>query len=135
MRIAGLSLAQGEDERIPWRATRSGGVFWFPLHLEEGEGGGVRAPGPDRGGATVLIRMDPGRGYAPHRHVGSEDVLVLQGGYRDEFGEHHCGDHVHYAAGSRHSPVALGDGTRPPGPANPACILYATAPLGIELLD
>ena len=79
--------------------------------------------------------MAPGRGYAPHRHVGTEDVLVLQGGYRDELGEHRRGDHVHYPAGSTHAPQALGDPERPAGPDNPACVLFSVVPDGIELLE
>jgi anti-sigma factor ChrR (cupin superfamily) len=78
--------------------------------------------------------MDPGTGYGRHRHVGSEDVLVLAGGYRDELGEYRQGDCVHYPAGSSHAPVALGDRARPIGPENPSCVLFAVAPLGIELL-
>ena len=86
-------------------------------------------------GATVLIRMEPGCGYTPHRHVGTEDVLVLAGGYRDEFGTYRQGDHVHYDPGSAHAPCALGERGRPVDEANPACILYSTVPEGIELLE
>lgn len=128
MRIPGLKLT-GDLADLPWRETSDGGVQWLPLHLDETASSGAR-----RGGATVLIRMAPGAGYGAHRHVGAEDVLVLEGGYRDELGEHHQGDHVHYPPASAHAPVALGDPARPAGPGNPACILYATAPLGIELL-
>lgn len=78
--------------------------------------------------------MAPGQGYRPHRHVGTEDVLVLCGGYRDAEGEHRAGDHVHYPAGTSHSPVALGDSERPAGPANPACVLFSVVPEGIEVL-
>jgi anti-sigma factor ChrR (cupin superfamily) len=127
MRIPGLQLA-GDLADLPWRATSDGGVHWLPLFLEE-----AASRGAHRGGATVLIRMAPGAGYAAHRHVGGEDVLVLQGGYRDEQGEYRQGEHVHYPSGSAHAPVALGDPRRPAGPENPACILFASAPLGIEL--
>ena len=82
----------------------------------------------------MLIRMEPGRGYLPHKHIGWEHVLVLQGGYRDQTGEHRQGDFVHYPPGSVHSPIALGNSAEAPGPGNPACILYATVPQGIELL-
>lgn len=125
---------------MPWRETREPGIAWLPLWLEsdgppeprtEGE---PEAPRARRGGAVVLIRMDPGCGYRPHRHVGTEDVLVLAGGYRDERGSYRAGDHVHYEPDSRHTPVALGDRERPVGPDNPACILYSSVPLGIELL-
>ncbi len=128
MFLTGLSLGpQAED--WPWRPTRDQGVSWIPLHLD---------PKPDepgrRGGATVLIRMEPGCAYAAHRHLGSEDVLVLQGGYRDGEGSYHQGQHVHYPPGSAHAPRALGDPERPIDGSNPACILYAHVPGGIELL-
>ncbi len=129
MRIPGLHC-DAEVDSLPWIETRASGVSWLPLELE-----GESSSGRLRGGGSVLIRMEPGRGYAPHRHVGTEDVLVLRGGYRDEFGEHHQGDHVHYPAGSVHAPLSLGDGSRSAGPGNPACVLFAVVPLGIELLD
>lgn len=128
MRIPGFRL-EAELDQLPWIATRDAGVSWLPLHVDEDRSTGAR-----RGGATVLIRMEPGRGYAAHRHVGSEDVLVLQGGYRDERGEYRQGEHVHYPPSSAHAPVALGDPDRPSGADNPACVLYTTVPLGIELL-
>ena len=131
--IPGLALGEG-IERLAWKATRVRGVSWLPLRLDEGESSGNRRPG-----GTVLIRMEPGCGYAPHRHVGAEDVLVLQGGYRDEFGQYVQGDHVHYPAGSRHSPVALGASSASPRASVqagvPACVLLANVALGIELLE
>ena len=75
----------------------------------------------------MLIRMEPGCGYPPHRHPGGEDVLVLQGGYRDEQGEHRSGAYVRYPEGSSHSPVALMDG--------PDCVLFAIVARGIERLE
>ena len=82
----------------------------------------------------MLIRMSPGRGYPPHRHLGVEHVLVLQGGYVDELGEHRAGTLLRYAAGSAHSPVAFGDPELPEGGQNRACILLAIARGGIEEL-
>jgi len=79
--------------------------------------------------------MEPGAGYEAHRHLGTEDVLVLQGGYRDERGEHRTGEHVHYEAGSRHAPVAIGQARRADREGDAACILFACAPGGIELLE
>jgi len=133
MRIPGLTLAEGL-EALPWRETEKEGVSFCVLHLEEPLPPLADGAHRTRGG-TVLIRMQPGQGYAAHRHVGAEDVLVLQGGYRDRLGEHVAGDHVHYPPGSEHAPVALGDASRPAGPLNPACILYSTAPLGVEVLE
>lgn len=79
----------------------------------------------DTGRVVALIRMAPGCGYPRHRHQGPEDVLVLQGGYRDEAGEHRQGQFVRYEDGSSHGPVALDAG--------PACVLLAVAHEGIEL--
>jgi anti-sigma factor ChrR (cupin superfamily) len=127
--IPGLRIESLSE--IAWRATRRAGIYWLPLHLDESVGGA----NDRRGGGTVLIRMDPGCGYAAHRHVGSEDVLVLQGSYLDDRGEHRQGSFVHYPPGSSHSPVAGGDRGRDIGPANPACILYVVTRDGIELLE
>jgi anti-sigma factor ChrR (cupin superfamily) len=97
---------------IPWRTTRYRGVA-------------VHFYASDRrsGRALALIRMDPGCGYPPHRHRGTEHVLVLQGGYRDEAGEHRAGAFVTNDDGSEHAPVAL-DGAVP-------CVLLALAHEGI----
>ena len=119
MKVPGLRL-EADPSSLPWRETRVDGVAWIPLHQDE------PTEGPRRPGATVLIRMRAGCGYTPHRHVDGEDVLVLAGGYRDEAGTYTRGEHVHYPAGSAHAPVAL---------EGEDCILYATAPGGIELLE
>ena len=120
MQILGLAM-NVSDRGIPWRSTSSPGVFWLLLSSEPDSG-----PKAERG-ATVLIRMDPGCGYPAHEHLDVEEVLVLAGGYRDEIGEYPTGEYVRYEAGSRHTPVALGDPSQPIGPDNPSCLLYASA--------
>ncbi|MGB7924776.1 MAG: cupin domain-containing protein [Pyrinomonadaceae bacterium] len=100
---------------IEWRATRHEGVFIHFLRRDE-----------RTGDASVYIRMQPGRGYPAHRHVGVEEVLVLQGGYRDQKGEHRAGAYVVNEGGSAHHPVAL-DGAED-------CIMFAVAHGGIELI-
>ena len=138
MQIPGLDIAAAADD-LPWRATRDAGIYWLPLHLDEtppdSDAGAEGGKPAKRGAASVLIRMEPGRGYAAHRHVGSEDVLVLAGGYRDAQGTYRAGEHVYYPPGSEHAPCALGDVERPIGPDNPACVLFSVVPEGIELLD
>lgn len=99
---------------ITWRATRHEGVFVNVLRRDE-----------QNNDATVLIRMQPGCGYPAHRHVGLEEVLILQGGYRDPLGEHRAGDFILNEAGSAHAPIALADED---------CIMLAIAHGGIELL-
>ena len=134
------SLSAPETESLRWRETSTRGVSWIlmapdvppPERGSEPLEAGDRDP--KRSGACVLIRMEPGCGYPTHRHLGAEDVLVLQGGYRDEFGRHVQGDFVRYPPDSDHAPVALGDAVRPPGVDNPACVLFSSIAEGIELL-
>lgn len=125
--IPGLAL-RGTIDDLPWRTTRVEGVDWIDLAP-----GGAR--GVSGGAMTVLIRMAPGVGYPRHRHLGPEDVLVLAGGYVDDDGRRaDAGDCLRYEAGSAHAPTALGDPEQPTSPDNPACILYAVAHGGTEVL-
>lgn len=101
--------------KIEWHETRHKGVFLNVLRLDE-----------KRRDATVFIRMQPGCRYPAHRHVGVEEVLILQGGYRDSSGEHRAGDYIINEAGSTHYPIAL---------EGEDCIMFAVAHGGIERLD
>jgi putative transcriptional regulator len=100
---------------IEWRATRHRGIYLHYLRRDE-----------ETGAATLFIRMEPGCGYPAHRHTGIEEVLILQGGYRDHKGEHRAGDYLVNEAGSAHYPVALD------GPED--CIMLAIIHGSIELL-
>ncbi len=100
---------------IDWRETRHEGVAIRILRRDEATGD-----------ATVLIRMRPGCAYPAHRHVGIEEVFILQGGYRDSRGRHRAGDYVLNEAGSAHGPVAL------PGE---DCVMLAVAHGGIEIVN
>jgi anti-sigma factor ChrR (cupin superfamily) len=99
---------------IEWRATRHEGIFLHTLRRDE-----------ETGDSTVLIRMQPGCAYPAHTHRGLEEVLILQGGYSDERGEHRAGQYVLNEAGSSHHPVAL-EGAED-------CIMIAFAHGGIKL--
>lgn len=100
---------------IEWRATRHSGIHLHVLRRDE-----------ETQDATVFIRMEPGCGYPAHRHTGLEEVLILQGGYRDHMGEHRAGDYFLNEAGSAHHPIAL-EGSED-------CIMLAIVHGGIELL-
>jgi putative transcriptional regulator len=100
---------------IDWVTTRHKGLYVKILRHDERTGAG-----------TVFIRMEAGCGYPAHRHKGIEEVLILQGGYRDYTGEHYAGEYILNDAGSVHYPVALeGDED---------CIIFAVAHEGIELI-
>ncbi len=100
---------------IEWRSTRHEGIFIHLLRRDE-----------RTGDATVFIRMQPGCAYPAHRHVGVEEVLVLQGGYRDQTGEHRAGEYLINEADSAHHPVALNG--------SEDCIMFAVAHGGIQML-
>jgi anti-sigma factor ChrR (cupin superfamily) len=102
-------------DAVPFVATRHPGVS---IHFYRSD--------RTTGHAAVMIKMEPGTGYPAHRHVGPEELLVLQGGFTDGQGEWRAGDYARFEAGSHHAPVALSDG--------PACIFFAVAHEGIELL-
>ena len=133
MQIPGLELALDPD-RLDWSSTRSPGISLVLLHPGPAELERARAEHGTAVEGAVLIRMDPGHGYPAHRHLGVEEVLVLSGGYRDEQGVYEAGTYVRYEPGSQHTPVALGDRALPHGRENPACVLFATARAGIELI-
>ena len=104
-------------DSIPWRETRHRGVA---VHFYCSDERSRRV--------LALIRMQPGCGYPPHRHDGTEEVLVLQGGYRDELGSYTAGQLVRYETGTEHGPVADG------AAGDPACVLLALAHEGVKLL-
>lgn len=81
----------------------------------------------DDSGATVaLLRILPGHTFPNHRHVGAEDCLVLQGGFRDSRGVYEPGDYVHYDAGSIQEGLkALEDED---------CVLFVVNQQGIEFV-
>jgi len=69
--------------------------------------------------------MAPGCGYPRHRHVGEEQVFVVEGAYQDAAGDYPAGSFQRFAPGSVHAPVAGPDGA----------LLLAWAEQGIETLE
>jgi len=52
----------------------------------------------------LLVYAPPSSTLQPHRHLGSESMLILDGGLEDRGREYGPGDWVHYPAGSCHAP-------------------------------
>ncbi len=76
-----------------------------------------RLPLSERGQTHMeLMRIEPGRGAAPHAHGGDELTLVLTGGYGD--------GHHHYGPGD--VSLAQGDFTHAPK-ADPGAVCYVLA--------
>ena len=103
-------------DAVPFKPTQHPGVA---IHFYRSD--------RQTGQATVMIRMEPGASYPGHRHDGPEELLVLQGGFRDERGTWRAGDYARFEAGSTHRPTALEDG--------PPCVFFAIAQEGISLFE
>jgi quercetin dioxygenase-like cupin family protein len=73
---------------------------------------------------TMLVRMDPGAKYIPHRHGGPEQCFVLEGDIRDGDDVFHAGDFQCLMTGSRHGAQSSESG----------CLVLIVSSLNDELL-
>ena len=74
--------------------------------------------------ATMLIRMDPGASYIPHRHNAPEQCFVLEGDVRDGDDRFEAGDFQCKETGSTHGAQTTDKG----------CLLLVVSSLSDELL-
>lgn len=83
----------------PWRPCQFSGVRLLPV-----------AGGPRVARATCILAYgQPGMGFPPHRHVGDEWTLVLQGWIEEDSGHRWGpGDLLHRTVGSVHALHAVG---------------------------
>jgi anti-sigma factor ChrR (cupin superfamily) len=100
------------DGQGEWQRVREG-VYAKQLYVDRA-----------RDSATMLIRMEPGSKYVPHRHGGPEQCFVLQGDIRE--GDHvfRAGDFQCLAEGSVHDAQWTEEG----------CLLLIVSSLEDELL-
>ncbi len=59
----------------------------------------------ERGGASRLLRIAPGKAMLPHSHDGNELTLILRGSYTDEVGRFTIGDIADLDSGIQHQPL------------------------------
>lgn len=81
---------------VRWRPLSVLGAHFAPL-----------ARDPVSGTFVSVARMSGGRRFPRHRHVGPEDVVVLQGAFGDHVGDFAPGDWASYADGSEHEPLTV----------------------------
>ena len=55
---------------------------------------------------TSLVRWAPGTRFTPHRHMGGEEILVLEGVFQDENGDYPAGTWIRSPHGSVHAPFS-----------------------------
>ncbi len=59
----------------------------------------------ERGGASRLLRIAPGKAMLPHSHDGNELTLILRGSYTDEVGRFTVGDIADLDSEIQHQPL------------------------------
>jgi len=91
----------------------------FKVHILEHD--------PATGRRTCLAWARPGAVQPRHRHHGDENVLVLQGAFRDERATYRAGDVCHSRAGSaHHDETVVGDED---------CVCFVVTYGAVELLE
>lgn len=81
---------------------------WVPSPLPGVERVVLDRLGAERGRATSLVRYAPGSSFHAHAHPGGEEILVLQGTFSDESGDHGPGWYLRHPPGSNHRPWSTG---------------------------
>lgn len=82
----------------PWLASPSPGVSRSMLDRV----------GEEDARATSLVRYAPGSVFPEHAHPDGEEILVLEGSFSDDSGEHGPGTYLRNPDGSRHAPRSEG---------------------------
>lgn len=73
------------------------GLSVMPLHEHDGV-------------STALVRWAPDTQFNEHTHPGGEEILTLEGVFRDEHGEYPAGTWLRNPRGSRHAPFTAAEG-------------------------
>ncbi len=92
---AGALRELGEQgEREPrWRFAGALGAAFSVLFRD-----------PGNGSLLLLGRMKPAKFFPAHRHTGMEEILILRGGFEDQYGDFTAGMYATYEAGTSHRP-------------------------------
>ena len=78
-------------DRVPW-VERRPGVFWKVLWED-----------PDGRHKAILIRYEPGATIPRHRHLGDEQIFVLEGSVIDDTGVCTAGNYARRPPGCVHT--------------------------------
>jgi len=81
----------------PWRPGLVPGLSVMPLHEHDGV-------------STALVRWAPNTRFNPHRHPGGEEILVLDGVFRDEHGSYPRHSWLRSPRWSLHTPFTEAEG-------------------------
>lgn len=81
----------------PWLPGLVEGLSVMPLHQFKTE-------------STALVKWGPNTQFNPHRHWGGEEIFVLEGVFRDEFGIYPAGTWIRSPHFSQHTPFTRSEG-------------------------
>ncbi len=79
-------------------------AVWTPSPLPGVERRMLDRVGDEVARATSLVRYAPGSRFDRHVHGGGEEILVLEGVFSDETGDHPAGTYLRHPPGSSHAP-------------------------------
>lgn len=79
---------------------------WIPSPVPGVERRLLDRDGEEVGRASSIVRYAPGRRFPRHLHGGGEEILVLEGTFSDEQGDHPAGTYLRHPAGSSHAPFS-----------------------------
>lgn len=85
-------------------AVHAGRMPWTPSPVPGVERRMLERIGDEVARATSLVRYAPRSRFPAHVHGGGEEILVLEGVFRDETGEFPAGSYVRNPPKSRHAP-------------------------------
>jgi anti-sigma factor ChrR (cupin superfamily) len=81
-------------------------LAWIPSPMAGVERRLLDRIGGEVARATSLVRYASGSRFAPHSHGGGEEILVLQGVFSDEQGDHSSGTYLRNPVGTSHAPYS-----------------------------
>jgi len=79
---------------------------WTPSPLPGVDRRMLDRVGDELARATSLVRYAPGSRFDRHVHDGGEEILVLEGVFSDEAGDHAAGTYLRNPPGSAHAPFS-----------------------------
>lgn len=82
-------------------------IPWDPSPMAGVERRMLDRSGEEVARATSIVRYAPGSRFDRHTHGGGEEILVLEGIFSDEQGDHEAGTYLRNPVGSSHAPFSV----------------------------
>lgn len=86
--------------------ARAADATWTPSPLPGVDRRMLDRVGDEVARATSIVRYAPGSRFDRHVHGGGEEILVLEGVFSDESGDHAAGTYLRNPPGSAHAPFS-----------------------------